>query len=91
MRRQERLRRTPPFIPQHGQELPFRVELGGIAEFGHGFAGHPMNPHAGPLRPFGVARLRELPQQRDHAKLFEQHRIEGDLVQAVEDVTRRRG
>jgi hypothetical protein len=48
-----------------------------------------MDPHAGPLRPFAIARLCQLPQQGDHAELFEQHRIEGDLVQAVEDVPRR--
>ena len=54
-----RLRRTLPFLSQHG-----------LAEFGHGFAGHPMDPHADPLRPFGVARLRQLPQQGDQTEPF---------------------
>src|SRR5271166_5065941 len=47
---QKDLRGSSPLIVQQGEELPFRVELGGSAELGQHLARDAMDAHAGPLR-----------------------------------------
>src|SRR5207344_3356744 len=86
---QECLRRAPPLVAQHAQEFPFGVELGGIAKPHHDLAGDTVDPH---LRPFGalaIVAVCDLPQQGDHPQLLEQHGVERDLVEPVEDIAGR--
>ena len=71
---------------QQGEEFPFRVELGGGAELGQHLARDAVDAHAGPLRALAVARIGDLPKQGDHAQLLQQNRIEGHLIQPVENL-----
>ena len=45
-----------------------------------------MNAHACPEGALGIAGVGDLPQQRNHAQFLQQNRIEGDLVEAIENV-----
>jgi hypothetical protein len=38
------------------------------------------------LRALAVARIGDLPKQGDHAQLFQQNRVEGHLIQPVENL-----
>ena len=44
-------RRAAPLVAQHAQEVPFGVELRGIAEIDHDVARDAVNAHAGPRAP----------------------------------------
>ena len=83
---QKDLRRPSPLIAQQGEEFPFRVELGGRAELRQYLARNAVDAHAGPLRALAVARIGDLPKQGDHAQLFQQNRVEGHLIQPVENL-----
>jgi hypothetical protein len=87
--RQEGVGRAPPFVAQHTEERPFGVEFGRGAEIGHHLAPDHVDAHARPLRPLGIAGIRDLPQQGDHPQFLQQYGVERYLVQAVEDVTGR--
>ena len=89
VRREEGFSRAAALIAQHDEEIPLGIELGGIAELGHGGARDAVDAHLGPAGALAVAGVGDLPQQRHHAQLLEQGRIEGDLVDAVDDVTGR--
>src|SRR4051794_16947549 len=86
---QECLRRAPPLVAQHGQELPLGVELGGIAKSDHDVAGDAVDPHVRPFGALAIVAVCDLPQQGDHPQLLQQHGIERDLVESVEDVAGR--
>src|SRR5687768_17133280 len=49
---EERLGRGAAAVPQHGQERPLGVELGGIAELDHLVVADAVDAHAGPHRTF---------------------------------------
>jgi hypothetical protein len=38
------------------------------------------------LRALTVARIGDLPKQGDHAQLFQQNRVEGHLIQSIENL-----
>ena len=86
MRREERFCGGSPGVTKHAQEVPLGVELGGIAEVDHQVARYAVNAHACPQRALSIARVADLPQQRNHAQLLQQNCIEGDLVEAIEDL-----
>src|SRR5690606_29782977 len=86
---QEGLGGPPPLVAQHGEKRPFAVELGGIAERNHHLARDPMDAHAGPRGALAIARIGGFAEQRDHAQLLQQHGIERDLVETIEDIARR--
>ena len=86
---EEALGRMSSLIAQHGQKRPLPVQLRGIAQFQQHVAGDAVNPHRRPARAFVIAQADHLTQQRDHLQLLEQHGVEGDLVEAAEDVARR--
>jgi hypothetical protein len=65
---------------------PFRVELGGSAELCQHLVRNAVDTHAGPLRALAVARIGDLPKQGDHAQLLQQSRVEGHLIQSVENL-----
>src|SRR5262249_970986 len=76
----------PPLVAQHAQKFPLGVELGRIAELYHHVAGDAVDAHVRPSGALGIVRLCDLAQQGDHAQLFQQHGIERDLVEPVENV-----
>src|SRR5262245_57362810 len=78
-----------PLIAQHAQKFPLGVELRRIAELYHQVAGDAVDAHVRPFGALGIVRLCDLAQQGGHAQLFQQHGIERDLVEPVEDVTGR--
>jgi hypothetical protein len=45
-----------------------------------------VDAHAGPLRALAVAGIAGLPKQGDHAQFLQQDRIEGHLIQPVENL-----
>ena len=52
--------------------------------------GHdPVGSHARPARAFAMSGICGLAQQRDHAQFLHERRVEGNLVEAVEDIARR--
>ena len=66
------------------------LSLEDAAELGQHLAARSGGCACAPSRaPSLVARIGDLPQQRHHAQLLQQHRVERHLVQAVEDVARR--
>src|SRR5262245_11458397 len=77
---------APPLLAQHAQKAPFGVELGGVAERDHHVAGNAVDAHVRPPGMLGIVGLRDLAQQRDHAQLLQQHGVERDLVEPVENV-----
>src|SRR5262245_1235490 len=83
---QKRVGGAPPFLAQHAQEAPLGIERGGVAERHHHVAGDAVDAHVRPLGMLGIVGLRDLAQQRDHAQLLQQHGVERDLVEPVEDV-----
>src|SRR5262245_4238520 len=83
---QECIGGAPPFLAQHAQEAPFGVKLGGVAQRDHHVAGDAVDAHLRPLGVLGMVGLRDLAQQRDHAQLLQQHGVERDLVEAIENV-----
>src|SRR5262250_972988 len=48
-----------------------------------------MNAHLGPVASLRTPRVRDLPQQCDHAQLLQQRGVERDFVQPIENFTRR--
>ena len=78
-----------PLLLQHRNELPLGVELRRRAEAGERVAHDPVRAHSGPARALPVSGIGDLPQQRDHAHFLHQRRIEGNLVEPVEDLARR--
>src|SRR5262245_38296529 len=85
---QEGLGGTAALLAQHAKEVPFGVELRRCSELGKNLADDEMNAHLGPPASLGAPRVRDLPQQRDHAQFLEQRGVERDFVQAVEDFAR---
>ena len=83
---QKDLGRSSPLIAQQGEEFPFRVELGGGTELGQHFARDNVDTHGGPLRALAVARIGDLSKQGHHAQLLQQDRVEGHLIQPVENL-----
>src|SRR5262245_17354471 len=81
--RQERLGGPAALVAQQAEEVPFGVELRRCSELGKSLAGDEMNAHLRPLASLGAPSVRHLPQQRDHAQLFEQCGVERDFVQPV--------
>jgi hypothetical protein len=71
------------------KKSPFGIELRGVAEVHHHVAGDMADAHLRPQRALAGAGIGDLAQQRDHAQLLQQHGVERDLVQPVEDVARR--
>src|SRR5262245_6732334 len=55
VRREEGFRRAAPLVAQHDKEIPFGIELRGIAELGHGGARDAMDAHPGPAGALAVA------------------------------------
>ncbi len=91
MGRKELVGRCTAAIAQHGQKSPFGVELGRIAEVQHDVAGNAVNPHAGPARTLVVHRVRDSAQKRNHPQFLEEHGIERDLIETIENVARGAG
>ena len=88
MSREKGIGRAASLVAQHAQEVPLGVELRGIAKFPHRFAGDAMNAHLRPTGALGMPWIRCLLQHSNHPQLLEQRRIERDLVDAIEDLTR---
>src|SRR6516225_247207 len=86
---QECVTRAPPLVAQHAQEFPLGVEFRRIAELYHHVAGDAVDAHVRPFGVLGIIWLCNLAQQGDHAQLFQQHGIERDLVEPVENVAGR--
>src|SRR5262245_25406763 len=86
---QERVTGAAPLVAQHAQELPLGVELRRVTELYHHVAGDAVDAHVRPFGALRIIRLCNLAQQGDHAQLFQQHGIERDLVEPVENVAGR--
>src|SRR5277367_3419308 len=76
MRREERFCGSAPGVTKHAQEVPFGVELGRRAEVDHQVARYAVNAHACPEGALSIARVADLPQQRNHAQFLQQNCIE---------------
>ena len=75
-----------PSVAQHVHEVPFGVELRGGAELGQHIGPDAMRPHLRPACALARSRIGHLAQQSDHAQFLHQRRIEGNLVEPIEDI-----
>src|SRR5579864_6638874 len=75
-----------PLFLQQRNELPLGVELRRRSEVRERVAHNPVRAHSRPTRAFAVSGVRHLAQQRDHAQFLHQRRVEGNLVEPVQDL-----
>src|SRR6185312_14078008 len=73
-------------VAQYAEKRPLRIELGGVTKLAESLARNAVDAHAGPQRALAIAGIGHLAEQRDHAQFLEQHAVEGDLVEAIENV-----
>src|SRR5579859_4330197 len=67
-------------------ERAFGIQLRRRAELREPIALDRVRPHPGPTCAFATARIGHLAQQRNHAQLLHERRIEGNLVEPVQDL-----
>ena len=81
--------RVIPFFDSHDVKLLLTTcwrPSCGRAELGQHLARDAVDAHAGPLGALAVARIGGLPKQGDHTQFLQQNRIEGHLIQPVENL-----
>ena len=60
---------TPDFL-EHGNKLPFGIQLRGRTEFGKRIRPDPVGTHPGPALALAMAGIGHLPEERNHPQLF---------------------
>src|SRR6185437_13863475 len=88
VRRQKSFGCLPSAVAQHGEEGPFRVKLGRVAEIEHDVAGDAVNTHVRPSRTLVVGGVSNLAEKSDHPQLLQEHGVEGDFIETVENLAR---
>src|SRR5271169_2625488 len=88
MLRQPGLRRLSTAIPEMREKGPFGIDLAGNAELEHRLrVVDRMDVHVAEALALEVLIVDDFPEEGERTQLFEQARIEGDLVQSVLNVS----